>query len=894
MTARSIEKFVYRFDSHGTTEGDATMRHFLGGKGANLAEMARIGFPVPPGFTLSAALCDEVLAHGGKLPEYVLTGIEEAVRWLEGATGKRLGDPERPLLLSVRSGAAVSMPGMMDTVLNLGMTENVVRAIAARPEDTRFAWDSWRRFIDMFGSVVHNVSHHAFEEVLDDAKRARGVTTDHELDAEALQQVANGMLAVFKAQVGYELPQDPRAQLHAAVLAVFRSWNSERAVKYREIHGMTGLLGTAVNVQSMVFGNKGSDSGTAVCFTRDPATGKPGLYGELLVDAQGEDVVAGIRTPEPVAAMKDHWPALYDQLVGLCAKLEAHFGNMQDIELTIERGKLYLLQTRHGKRTGPAAVRIAVDLVREGAISTENAVRNLVDPDQIDQCLHPRFADEGAYRNAGKVLAKGLPASPGAAVGRIVFNAEDAVAWAARGEKVILVRAETSPEDVAGMHAAKGILTTRGGMTSHAAVVARGWGRPCIVGCGVFGVDERNRKLKLGDRVFEEGEWFSLNGTSGEVVLGAEPMTDATLDDNFQTFMGWCDEHRRLGVRANADAPHDAEVARRFGAAGIGLCRTEHMFFGEDRINPMRRMIVAETETERRAALAVLLPLQRADFLGLFKAMGAYPVTIRLLDPPLHEFLPHEREAQLEVARLLHIPVETVKNRVEHLAESNPMLGHRGCRLGITFPEITEMQATAIYEAAVDAAEAGVDVHPEVMVPLVGTHEELAHQRAVILRMAEEVFTRRGRRVPLKVGTMIEVPRAALRAGEIAKHADFFSFGTNDLTQMTYGYSRDDVGRFLPSYLSQGILPVDPFKTLDPDGVGELVATACERGRKTRPTLSLGICGEHGGDPASIATCHKIGLDYVSCSPYRVPAARLAAAQAALKEKGGKDLQGER
>jgi pyruvate,orthophosphate dikinase len=888
------EKFVYRFDAHGTTEGDATMRHTLGGKGANLAEMARIGFPVPPGFTLSAKLCDEVLAAGGKLPEAVLAGIEEAIQWLEGVTGKRLGDPERPLLCSVRSGAAVSMPGMMDTVLNLGLTEKVVRAIAARPEDERFAWDSWRRFIDMFGSVVHGVSHHAFEEVLDDEKRLRGAKTDHELDAAALEAVAKKMLVVFKDQVGYELPQDPRAQLHAAVLAVFRSWNSDRAIKYREIHAMTGLLGTAVNVQSMVFGNKGSDSGTAVCFTRDPATGKPGLYGELLVDAQGEDVVAGIRTPEPVAAMKDHWPNLYDELVGLSAKLEAHFGNMQDIEITIERGKLYLLQTRHGKRTGPAAVRIAVDLVNEGAISSEDAVRNLVDPDQIDQCLHPRFADETAYRSAGKVLAKGLPASPGAAVGRIVFHAEDAVEWAARGEKVILVRAETSPEDVAGMHAAKGILTTRGGMTSHAAVVARGWGRPCIVGCGSFSVDERNNKLKLGDRVFSEGEWFSLNGTTGEVVLGNEKMTDATLDDTFQTFMGWCDEHRKLGVRANADAPHDAEVARRFGAAGIGLCRTEHMFFGEDRINPMRRMIVAETETERRAALAHLLPLQRADFLGIFKAMGAFPVTIRLLDPPLHEFLPHDADAQAEVAKLLHIPVDTVRHRVENLAEANPMLGHRGCRLGITFPEITEMQATAIYEAAVDAAEAGIDVHPEVMVPLVGTEEELAHQREVILRMAEEVFTRRGRRVPLKVGTMIEVPRAALRAGKIAEHADFFSFGTNDLTQMTYGYSRDDVGRFLPGYLAAGILPVDPFKTLDPDGVGELVATACERGRKTRPGLSLGICGEHGGDPASIGTCHKIGLDYVSCSPYRVPAARLAAAKAALKDKGGAELKGER
>ena len=888
------DQIIYRFDSHGLTEGDATMRHLLGGKGANLAEMARLQFPVPPGFTIGTTQCAAVLANGGTLPDSVISATDAAIKWLEGVTTKRLGDPERPLLLSVRSGAAVSMPGMMDTVLNLGLNENVVAALAARPEDTRFAWDSWRRFIEMFACVVMGAPRSNFEHALDEIKHELGAKTDHDLNAEALRRVASRNLEIFQEVTGRPLPREPREQLLAAIGAVFRSWNTDRAIKYREIYHMTGLLGTAVNVQSMVFGNKGDTSGTAVCFTRDPATGKPGLYGELLVDAQGEDVVAGTRTPEPVASMADTWPELYTELLSLAARLEHHFGNMQDIEITIERGKLYLLQTRHGKRTGPAAVRIAVDLVREGATTPESAVRNLVDPDQIDMCLHPRFADEAGYRKGGRVLAKGLPASPGAAVGRIVFSAEDAVEWTGRGEKVILVRAETAAADVAGMHVAAGILTTRGGMTSHAAVVARGWGRPCIVGCGIFSVDERHRKLRLGDRIFEEGEVFSLNGTTGEVVLGREGMTDATLDDNFQTFMGWCDTFRTLGVRTNADTPKDAEVARRFGAEGIGLCRTEHMFFGEDRIGPVRRMILADSESERRAALAVLLPLQRGDFRGLFMAMGAYPVTIRLLDPPLHEFLPRDPVAQAEVARLLHIPLETVQRRIENLAESNPMLGHRGCRLGITFPEITEMQAMAIYEAAVDAAEAGVDVHAEVMVPLVGTAEELRHQRLIIEKMAEEVFARRGRRVSMKIGTMIEVPRAALRAGDLAEVADFFSFGTNDLTQMTYGYSRDDVGRFLPAYLAAGILPVDPFKTLDPNGVGELVRLACERGRAVRPNISLGICGEHGGDPDSIATCHVIGLDYVSCSPYRVPAARLAAAKAALKDKLGGELVGER
>jgi pyruvate,orthophosphate dikinase len=881
-----MTKNIYRFGM-GATEGDAKMRDHLGGKGANLAEMAAAGLPVPPGFTISTGVCARAIERNGELPDDVVPELDAAVRWLESAMEARLGDVERPLLVSVRSGAAVSMPGMMDTVLNLGMNDDVALGLARDPARARWTWDSYRRFIQMFGTVVMGLSSHPFEAALDAKKRERGVTSDQALDADDLHDVTNRMKAVYRQATGRMFPTDPREQLGRAVAAVFRSWNSERAIKYREVQRIRGLLGTAVNVQAMVFGNRGKTSGTGVCFTRNPATGEKVLYGEYLVDAQGEDVVAGTRTPEPIARLAEDMPAVHAELVRLASLLEARFRNVQDIEFTVQEGKLFLLQTRHGKRTGAAALKIAVDLVAEGVVSADEAVLHLVEPAHIDQMLHPHFADEEGYRRAGRVLAKGLPASPGAAVGKLVFSAEDAEAAKARGERVVLARIETSPEDVGGMHAAEGIVTTRGGMTSHAAVVARGWGKPCVAGCAGLVIDYASRTMTNGRVTVKEGELVSLNGSSGEVIRGQEVLADAQVSPDFTQFMGWVDAARRLRVRANADTPRDAAVARSLGAEGIGLCRTEHMFFDPERLLAMREMILASDGEGRRRALAQILPFQREDFRGIFRAMAGLPVTIRLLDPPLHEFLPKEPAQVAQVATALGVTPHRVEQRVRALEEQNPMLGHRGCRLGITHPEITEMQARAIIEAAASLVREGVDVRPEIMVPLVIDRAELVDQAALIRRVAAEVSAETGVAVEFTVGTMIETPRAALVAGDIAEEAQFFSFGTNDLTQMTLGISRDDVSGFLPHYLSARLLPEDPFQSIDVPGVGQLVRRAVDAARLVRPTLKLGVCGEHGGDPKSVAFFEGVGLDYVSCSPLRVPVARIAAAQAALARRGG-------
>jgi pyruvate,orthophosphate dikinase len=887
-----MTQWVYSFGA-GHNEGRADMRNLLGGKGANLAEMASIGLPVPPGFTITTEVCTAYYEGGQKYPGDLAAQVRAALALVEEAVGNRFGDHHRPLLVSVRSGARVSMPGMMDTVLNLGLNDQTVEGLVLASGDARFAWDSYRRFIQMYGSVVLDVDHHRFEEIIEHVKLDTGKNEDTELTASEWHRVVDGYKEMVAEVTGKPFPQDPETQLWGAIGAVFGSWMNQRAVTYRRLHDIPAEWGTAVNVQAMVFGNMGEDCATGVCFTRDPSTGENIFYGEYLINAQGEDVVAGIRTPQPMAkerskpserSMEDAMPAAYAELVQVRATLERHYRDMQDIEFTVQSNKLYMLQTRNGKRTAAASLKIAVDMAREGLIDHTEAVRR-VNPAALDQLLHPTL-DPKAPR---KLLAKGLPASPGAACGIVVFSADEAEARAQKGESVILVRIETSPEDIHGMHAARGVLTTRGGMTSHAAVVARGMGRPCVAGCGGITVDYNNQYLSAGGVRIEAGQILTLDGATGEVFIGSVAMVEPQLSGDFSTLMGWADKVRRLRVRANAETPLDAETARRFGAEGIGLCRTEHMFFDPERIGAVRQMIMAETEQGRRAALARLLPFQRKDFLDLFEIMAGLPVTIRLLDPPLHEFLPHSEYEISEVAASLGTEVEAMQRRMQELSEANPMLGHRGCRLGISFPEIYEMQARAIFEAA---AEIGRKTHkapvPEIMIPLVATKRELEITRAMVDRVAQEVFAEGGYHVVYSVGTMIELPRAALTADAIATVADFFSFGTNDLTQTTFGLSRDDAGKFLPLYIEKGIFPKDPFVSIDPDGVGALVRIAVEKGRSVRPDIKLGICGEHGGDPSSIHFCESVGLDYVSCSPYRVPVARLAAAQAAL-QSGGAD-----
>ena len=901
------QKWVYFF-GNGRADGNATMKEILGGKGANLAEMTNLGIPVPAGFTISAKVCKAYYDKGGDWPRGLATEIDRNVAKLEKAMNRRLGDPGRPLLVSVRSGAAVSMPGMMDTVLNLGLNDDVIAGIIRATGNPRFAYDIYRRFIDMFGDVVMGCDHEHFEKVIDDAKKSAGVKLDSELTAEQLSRLVDAYKAVYRKKVGDLFPQDPKTQLTHAINAVIRSWMTDRAVRYRRLNKITGLLGTAVNVQAMVFGNMGADCGTGVCFTRDPGTGEKRFYGEFLMNAQGEDVVAGIRTPLPLAELAKIMPRAYKQLTSFMTRLEKHYKDMQDIEFTIQNKKLYILQTRTGKRTAEAAVSIAVDMVKERLISRHQAVMR-VTSEQLDRLLHPHF-DPKAKR---EVIAKGLPASPGAAVGQVVFNAQAAEAWREEGKKVVLVRIETSPEDIGGMDAAQGILTARGGMTSHAAVVARGMGKCCVAGVDSLVIDYKAAKFTCGDLKVAEGDWISLDGTTGEVMKGKLATVPPVMSGFFGKFMKICDSVRRLGVRTNADTPHDAIRARQFGAEGIGLCRTEHMFFEGDRIWSVRQMILAaedydvmleklsaaaskkEQEKIRRqyatarkqfeGALSRLLPYQRSDFEKIFKAMAGLPVTIRLLDPPLHEFLPQGKKDQVEMARRLKVSAALVKAEVARLHELNPMLGHRGCRLAVTYPPIYRMQARAIIEAALNVKKAGRSVLPEIMVPLVGAVSELKFVKEQILEEIEKVFTEKKRRIKFLIGTMIEVPRAAVTADEIAREAEFFSFGTNDLTQMAMGFSRDDAGKFLDEYVANGIYNSDPFQKLDRDGVGRLIKLGTKLGRKTRKGLKVGICGEHGGEPSSIEFCHEIDMDYVSCSPFRVPIARLAAAQAAVSRQ---------
>jgi len=886
-----MTRYVYRFGG-GISDGGMGDRNLLGGKGANLAEMAAIGLPVPPGFTISTEMCQRYYDEGESFPDSLRAEVADGLAHIESVTGKRFGDAADPLLVSVRSGARASMPGMMDTVLNLGLNDDTVAGLAAKADDARFAWDSYRRFIQMYADVVLALDHSAFVEALEIAKEDKGVALDTELDAADWQALVARYKAIVEEQWGKPFPQDVNAQLWGAIGAVFGSWQSERAKVYRRLNAIPADWGTAVNVQAMVFGNMGDTSATGVAFTRDPAKGDRAYFGEFLINAQGEDVVAGIRTPQYLTtaardaagarlpSMEEALPDVFGQLVGVFETLEKHYRDMQDIEFTVERGTLWMLQTRNGKRTAGAALKIAVDMANEGLITRREAVAR-VDPAALDQLLHPTL-DPKAARD---VIAKGLPASPGAASGIAVFDSDTAEKRAELGAAVILVRIETSPEDIHGMHAAKGILTARGGMTSHAAVVARGMGRPCVSGVGTLAIDAKARLFRVGTREVREGDVITIDGATGEVMVGEVATVEPELAGDFGTLMGWADEVRRLKVRANAETPADCRVARGFGAEGIGLCRTEHMFFDAGRVTAVRQMILAEDETGRRAALARLLPEQRSDFEQIFEIMAGLPVTIRLLDPPLHEFLPHEEVEFAEVATAAGVGVEALKRRAAELHEVNPMLGHRGCRLGVTYPEIYEMQARAIFEAAVAVAEkTGEAPIPEVMVPLVGTRRELELMKTLIDRTAKAVFAENSRTIDYLVGTMIELPRAALKAAEIAEVGSFFSFGTNDLTQTTLGVSRDDAGRFLTSYVDKGIYARDPFVSLDVEGVGELIALAAERGRKTRPDIKLGICGEHGGDPASIAFCETIRLDYVSASPYRVPIARLAAAQAALRE----------
>ncbi|KAL5701581.1 pyruvate, phosphate dikinase [Ranunculus cassubicifolius] len=863
----TMEKRVFTFGK-GRSDGNKSMKALLGGKGANLAEMASIGLSVPPGFTISTEACQEYQVNAKQLPEGLWEEIIAGLECVEKDMGAFLGDPSKPLLLSVRSGAAISMPGMMDTVLNLGLNDEVVAGLASKSGE-RFAYDSYRRFLDMFGNVVMDISHSLFEEKLEQLKEAKGVKLDTDLKASDLKELVSQYKEVYLEAKGEPFPSDPKKQLLLAIQAVFNSWDSPRAKKYRSINQITGLKGTAVNIQCMVFGNMGNTSGTGVLFTRNPSTGEKKLYGEFLINAQGEDVVAGIRTPEDLDVMNQSMPEAYKELVENCEILERHYKEMMDIEFTVQENRLWMLQCRTGKRTGAGAVKIAVDMVNEGLIDKRTSIK-MVEPQHLDQLLHPQFEDPSAYKD--KVIATGLPASPGAAVGQIVFNAEDAEAWHAQGKSPLLVRTETSPEDIGGMHAAVGILTARGGMTSHAAVVARGWGKCCISGCGDVRVNDAEKSVVIGDNVYQEGDWLSLNGSTGEVIVGKQPLSPPALSVDLQIFMTWVDDVRRLKVMANADTPDDALTARNNGAQGIGLCRTEHMFFASDeRIKAVRQMIMAVTVEQRKTALDLLLPYQRTDFEGIFRAMDGLPVTIRLLDPPLHEFLPEGDIEQIvaELTSYTGMTEDEVLTRVEKLSEVNPMLGFRGCRLGISYPELTEMQARAIFQAAIIMRNQGVTVLPEIMVPLVGTPQELQHQVTLIGSVAKTVFSEMGTSIDYKVGTMIEIPRAALVADEIAEHVEFFSFGTNDLTQMTFGYSRDDVGKFLPVYLAKGILQSDPFEVLDQRGVGQLIKMATERGRKANPKLKVGICGEHGGEPSSVAFFAEAGLDYVSCSPFR-------------------------
>ncbi|MCR4319152.1 MAG: pyruvate, phosphate dikinase [Candidatus Brocadiaceae bacterium] len=914
-----LPKYVYFF-GNGAADGKAEMKHLLGGKGANLAEMTNLGIPVPPGYTITTEVCDAYYKNNKQYPKGLAEEIEQNLSRLEKLMGEKLGDPNNPLLVSVRSGAAASMPGMMDTVLNLGLTPDVVNGLIKKTGNERFVWDAYRRFITMFGDVVMDVERHYFEEILDKYKKKARVKNDTELTTDQLKKIVEEFKAIYKKETRENFPNDPKVQLQKAIDAVFSSWNNPRAVKYRQLYEIKGLLGTAVNVQAMVFGNMGNHSATGVCFTRNPSTGENKFYGEFLINAQGEDVVAGIRTPEPIVNLEREMPDVYALLVKYKNTLEKHFRDVQDIEFTIQENRLFMLQTRNGKRTTQAAVKIAVDMVKERLIDKKTAISR-INPNELDQLLHPTF-DSKAKKD---IIAVGLPASPGAATGKVVFNAEDAEKLAEKKEKVILVRKETSPEDIGGMHVSKGILTTRGGMTSHAAVVARGMGKCCVAGCGALNVDYKSQTFKVGSKVVKKGDYISIDGSTGEVMLGQVSTIEPRLSGDFAVLMEWADEIRKLKVRTNADTPADAKKARELGAEGIGLCRTEHMFFGEHRIDSVRQMILsapdvknlkakiagiekelakatnnktnaikkelAQAKKELKeplslyiSALKKLLPMQRRDFEQIFTTMDGLPVTIRLLDPPLHEFLPQEEYNQKEMAKQMKISLKEVQDKVSALHELNPMLGHRGCRLGVTYPEIYDMQVQAIIEAACNVKKKGVTVYPEIMLPIISTEQEFGLLKDDVHRIAKEVMQKKGMKIEYMVGTMIELPRAALIADKIAKHAEFFSFGTNDLTQMTFGFSRDDVGSFVPEYIEKGILEKDPFQILDQEGVGQLVEIGIKRGRSTRPELKVGICGEHGGNPQTVAFCHKVGMNYVSCSPFRVPIARLAAAQATLQQ----------
>lgn len=888
-----MQKYVYFF-GEGQAEGNAQMKNLLGGKGANLAEMTNLGIRVPAGFTISTEICTQYYEDNRKFPEGFREQVKENMEKIAEAMKSKFGDSENPLLVSIRSGARVSMPGMMDTVLNLGLNDKTIQGLIKQSNNERFSYDCYRRFVQMYGDVVLGLKPEGkeedpFEVLIEKRKKSKGVELDTELTANDLKELVHEFKKMIKEKRGVSFPEDPYDQLWGAISAVFGSWNNKRAIEYRRINNIPGHWGTAVNVQAMVYGNMGDNSATGVAFTRDPATGEKRFFGEYLQNAQGEDVVAGIRTPQPInkagkgngelTSLEEDMPQVYSELEGIYNKLETHYKDMQDLEFTVQKGRLYLLQTRVGKRTAMAAVKIAVDMVREGLIDKRNAVKRVA-PSQIDQLLHPMI-DPKARLN---VLAKGLPASPGAVSGKVTFSAEDAIEEGKKG-RVILVRLETSPEDIGGMNAAQGILTARGGMTSHAAVVARGMGKACVAGCGSIKINYGKDQFTVGDRVVKRGDWITLDGATGRVIEGQVPTIKPDLSGDFGELMEWADEVRRLGVRTNADTPEDSKVARDFGAEGIGLTRTEHMFFKGKRIDAMREMILADDEKGRRRALDKLLPMQREDFIGIFKEMHDLPVIIRLLDPPLHEFLPHTDEEIKLLSKKIGVPFEKLEEKATSLHELNPMLGHRGCRLGITYPEITEMQARAIFEAACAVKKGGIKVIPEVMVPLVGDIKEFINQKEVIISIAERVMRDEGVKIDYMVGTMIEIPRAALTAEKIAEKADFFSYGTNDLTQMTFGFSRDDVGKILPLYIEKGILKDDPFSTLDQNGVGQLVKWGIERGRKAKPDLEIGICGEHGGDPESVKFCHRVGMDYVSCSPYRVPVARLAAAHAVLEEE---------